>query len=76
MILMTSAAGNGLHPAFSKQPGINDQKSEFRKSKKRLYPNHYMSNKKYVVRSDQVHIYRSQLKFKLFMLGSDVYDIF
>ena len=32
MILMTSAAGHGLHPAFSKQPGINDRQSEFRKS--------------------------------------------
>ena len=27
--LTTSAAGHGLHPAFSKQPGINDRKSEF-----------------------------------------------
>ena len=31
MTLKTSAAGHGLHPAFSKQPGINDRKSEFRK---------------------------------------------
>ena len=29
MTLTTSAAGHGLHPAFSKQPGINDRKSEF-----------------------------------------------
>ena len=32
MTLMTSAAGHGLHQAFSKQPGINDRQSEFRKS--------------------------------------------
>ena len=32
MTLITSAAGHGLHPAFSKQPGINDRQSEFRKS--------------------------------------------
>ncbi len=30
--LTTSAAGHGLHAAFSKQPGINDRKSDFRKS--------------------------------------------
>ena len=32
MTLMSSAAGHGLHPAFSKQPGMNDRQSEFRKS--------------------------------------------
>ena len=30
--LTTSAAGHDLHQAFSKQPGINDRKSNFRKS--------------------------------------------
>ena len=32
MTLTTFTAGHGLDPAFSKQPGINDRQSEFRKS--------------------------------------------
>ena len=32
MTLTTSAAGDSLHPAFSKQLEINDRQSEFRKS--------------------------------------------
>ena len=50
MTLTTSAAGHGLHSAFSKQPGINYRKSEFTEEIERtdysVYPNYYMSNKK------------------------------